>query len=104
MYGKQSIGQLSELPRKDRLLVLYAHAANSDTWRGGCYAMMRAARSKLAEALDVVRQVYSRSSGKVPLELECCACGECGQAYYGIDAANECCAEIFEEDELLPLE
>jgi hypothetical protein len=88
------------LPRKERLLVLYAHAANSDTWGGGFAAMVKAERSHLSEPADVVGEVYSRSSGRVPDQLDAWECGECGQVYYGREAAGECCQPSDEWDDL----
>lgn len=84
---------ISCLPRPERRLILYARLANSDTWGGGCAALVRAKRSGDSDAVSVVSAVYSRSSGRVPDHLQAFACPECGSVHYGADAARACCAE-----------
>lgn len=90
MFPKRS-DDYSALPRRERLLVLYAHAANADTWGGGFSAMRKAERSHIEEAYTVVAEVYGRSSGRVAAHLDAYACGECGTVHYGANAAARCC-------------
>ena len=97
MYPKRA-NDYGALPRRERLLVHYAHLANADTWSGGFSAMHKAERSHVTEASNVVAEVYSRSSGRVPAHLDAFTCGECGAVQYGAEAAAQCCTPS-EDDE-----
>ena len=83
--------KLHLLPRSDRRLVLYARLANNDTWHGGFQAMQKAEHSGDVDAQNIVDEVYSSSTGRVPSHLDAFECDECGSVHRGLENAQNCC-------------
>lgn len=102
MYPKRT-DNLDTLSSRERKLVQFARRAVNDTWNGGASALYDAKRAHyyiIDEAVDVVSQVYSASTGKVPDHLDAWECGECGCVHYGIDGAVSCCQQEIEDEQV----
>lgn len=87
--------------RDERLIARFAAKARANTIWGGCSALVIAKRlqrmNPRSEALSVVKDVYSASTGRHHTEFEAWECPECGSAHLGQDKAAQCCQERFED-------
>jgi hypothetical protein len=68
-----------------------AAMARADTLFGGARALVVARKCTKWDALSVVKDVYSRSTGRHSAEHEGWNCPECGQVHLGQDSALACC-------------
>ena len=83
--------------RNDRTTAHFAAAARRDTIFGGATALVLAKRlqrmNPRSDALNVVHDVYSASTGKHHCDHEAWECPECGSVHLGKESAFKCCAE-----------
>lgn len=97
MYAKRT-NDLYTISSRDRRKILMARCAVNDTYNGGVSALHLAVQLADWELAEIVDRIYSDSSGKVPDDLDAFECGECGQVYYGRNAAEICCSIEESED------
>jgi hypothetical protein len=81
--------------RIDRACARLSQKAKLDTIYGGCASLILAERMEKMEckvpAVDIVRDVYSRSTGMTSAKWGPWKCEECGQTHMGYDNAANCC-------------
>lgn len=82
--------------RNERTRAHFAARARANTIHGGASALTLAKRAERMgstnDPVSVVSDVFSASTGRHHHALEAWECRECGQAYLGQDAAQQCCA------------
>lgn len=66
----------------------FSERARADTIGGGAGALCLA-----KELVEVVNDVYSRSTGKTSEKYGAWECRECGETHLGKEAADQCCNE-----------
>lgn len=76
----------------DRKVAHLAAIARIDTLYGGAKALRIARHCSKWNAMEVVSDVYSRSTGKHSRQWEAWECPECEQVHLGMESAENCCA------------
>lgn len=84
--------------QSDRKVAHLAAIARIDTIYGGAKALRIARHCSKWNAMEIVSDVYSRSTGKHSRQWEAWECPECGQVYLGMESAENCCAYDASED------
>lgn len=97
----QTANYRSLYSHEDRTVAHFAARARGDTIMGGASALVLAKRlqrmNPRTDALSVVSNVYSQSTGRWHPDFEAWKCPECDCAHLGKDAALNCCNQDNEE-------